>query len=336
MSSLHTLFRALDHLVVSFISQWLPVGKAVPSSCVDIFYGVFLSAVAIGLIQPMSPNTAGFTPPPSERPTIAQTVERFAPEVRLHPEERYFPSSVTWYLERTQMRRAIAGGSDHPTVAAGELHATQLPTLDVKDYRAGHRKPSNYFLQIANDGHEVATRHGKLNTAVVYVHVRKPAHHAKGYDIQYWFFYPYSGPLIGGPVGGAHEGDWEHVTVRVDQSLRHIKKIFYAAHDSEGRWLRPSQIRFQHKTHPVVYSGRWGHASYARPGVHARGMLPADHTADGGAVWQTWKKFKIVADESGPRSGINWLRYAGRWGEVGALFSGPRGPAFQRYWISEK
>lgn len=345
MPNLQWLFRAFDHIFVKLIEQCLPLGKAVPSSCVDLFYGVFMSAVAIGIMQPTAPDTAGFVPPPSQRPTVAEAVERFAPEVRLHPEERYFPSSVEWYLGRTQMRLEVEGGGDVPTVAAGELSPTALPTVDTLGYRSKRERSKRYFLQIRNDDSEGTTRAGKLGTARTYVHVRPAANGARGYDIQYWFFYPYSGPMIGGPAGGAHEGDWEHITVRVDKKLRQIKKVFFAAHDAEGRWMRPAAVRFRQGTHPVVYVGRYSHASYARPGVQPRGMLPADHTADGGVVWQTWDNPKIVSNQVDPRDvkqparrlpKVDWLRYAGRWGEVGAVFSGPRGPAFQHYWVADK
>jgi hypothetical protein len=334
MPNLAYLFHLFDRFVIALIEQFLPAGKAVPSSCVDIFYGVFMSALAIGIIQPSAPDTAGFMPPPSERPTISETVERFAPEVRFHPEERYFPSSADWFLERSEMHLEVSGGADRPTLALGEVAPDVIPAMVVDDARSGGDVPSRYFLQITNDHNERATRQGDVDSAETYAHFRKTAD-GKGYDIQYWFFFPYSGPLMGGPFGGAHEGDWEHITVRLDNDLRTVKKVFYAAHEAEGRWVKKSNLRFVNDTHPVVYIARFGHAAYPRPGLKPRGMLPADRTAGGGVVWKTWDHINVVADDNGPRDGFDWLRYSGRWGEVGSVFSGPHGPAFQHYWLGD-
>lgn len=336
MSSLHRLFHLFDRHVLAFFEQCLPVGRAVPSSCVDIFYGVFMSAVAIGIIQPTAPDTAGFVPPPSERPSIEETIERYAPQVRFHPEERYFPSSVSWFLKRTDMRLEVEDGSDIVALDHGRTAPEVIPAVHVEGAASGGNSPSRYFLQIANNDDEARTRQGDVDSAETYVHFRKASDGSDSYDIQYWVFFPYSGPLMGGPVGGAHEGDWEHVTVRVDSTLQKVEKIYYAAHEAEGRWISPSDVRFVDDTHPVVYIARFGHASYPRPGLKGRGMLPADRTADGGVTWDTWNDVELVATDEGPRDGYHWLSYSGRWGEVGSVFSGPYGPAFQSYWLGDR
>lgn len=334
MPLLRCILAAFDRLALRLAQQFLPAGETLPSSCADLFYGVFLSAAVIGIFQPV-PDTAGFIPPPEERPTIEETVERFAPEVRFHPEERYFPSSVEWFLERSELRLEVDGGKDLAVLERGEAHAEVIPAAYAEGHRADSADPSRFFLQISNGDFEEDTREGNLGSAKTYVHFRRAADGSDAYDIQYWFFFPYSGPLMGGPAGGAHEGDWEHITVRIDEKLNRVHEVYYAAHDAEGRWMKPSELRFRDKTHPVVYTARYGHASYPRPGLKARAMLPADHTADGGAVWRTWNHVEIIADENGPRPEFAWVRYSGRWGEVGSLFSGPHGPAFQHYWLGD-
>lgn len=306
MPTLRWLTATLSHLFAGLLALAFPFGRSTPHHMLgsrynDVFYGVVTSALAVGLLLPLQPEPMAVTPPNLPRPTLHAVVQRFAPEVRLHPEERYFPSSVSWFLQRTSLR-------DAPGIGAS-------------------------FLHIPDDANRQRVRAGDLDTAKTYVHAR--THGDDELDIQYWFFYPYNGPLIGGPAGGAHEGDWEHITVRLDASWRRIQKVFFAAHDAEGRWHAPENIAFSHETHPVVYSARYGHASYPSAGLQSRGMLPADRTADGGAIWQTWHAFKIIADPTGTRSDLAWLDFAGRWGRPGTLFSGPHGPAFQAYWTSE-
>jgi hypothetical protein len=338
MPNFRWLFATLDNYFARLLALILPfrrttAGRVAASKYADVFYGVVTSALALGLFLPMQPETSGLGLPPTDRPAVAEVVERFAPEVRLHPEERYFPSSVSWYLDRTHMRVNAEAQGDLPTTVSAGAPALTKATAS-KEKTAGDAI-SRYFLQILNNEHESAARAGNLASAKTYVHLRAPADGSKGLDIQYWFFFPYSGPIIGGPAGGAHEGDWEHITVRLDPTWQRVEKVFYAAHNSEGGWVSAENVRFRDETHPVVYTARYGHASYPTSGLQSRGMLPADRTADGGATWRTWENLRIIADKSGPRDGVDWLAYAGRWGEPGVIFSGPHGPAFQRYWTSE-
>ncbi|MFP4598216.1 MAG: Vps62-related protein [Persicimonas sp.] len=331
MFHLRSILHAFEQLFTTLVSQGFAGVRPVASGLNDIFYGVFMSAVVVGLVAPTA-QTAGFEPPPSERPSIEETIERFAPEVRFHPRERYFPSSVSWFIERSELRVDGEQAPGAPTLAEGQTSASILPTLAMEKQKSKRFDPKRYFLEIAGDADEERVRQGNLDSAQTYVHFRETSDGSAGYDIQYWFFYPYSGPLMGGPAGGAHEGDWEHITVRVDSSRQNIQKIFYACHVSEGRWLDPKQVRFDQGDHPVVYSARYGHASYPRAGVHSRGFLPADRTADGGARWKTWNSVELVAVDGEALPEKKWMRFAGRWGQVGTLFSGPRGPAFQAYW----
>lgn len=335
-----------------------PRRTAKPTRLTSRYAAVAMALVAalMGLAfwWPGPAESGSIEAPPADAAALAAVVHRFAPQVRLHPEERYFPSSVAWYLERTQVHtparvslgdlptlmstRGAAGGESERADAFyrdGARFAQKMEeTLEEKLAKSSFAK---YFLKIKKDrpDRELAARLGELESAKTYVHLRKPSEDGAGLDIQYWFFYPYSGPVLAGPAGGAHEGDWEHITVRLDPSLQRVEKIFFAAHDREGSWVAAEDVQFVEYTHPVVYSARYGHASYPSAGIQSRGMLPADRTADGGAVWQTWENLKIIADASGLRQDIPWLGYAGRWGRTGVLFSGPRGPAFQRYWHAE-
>lgn len=284
------------------LSLWRPSGGL----HVNFFYGVVISAMVLGVFHRPIDLEAAEIMSVGARPTLQEVVERFAPEVRLHPEERYFPASVSWFLERAQKTRAGLG-----------------------------EKLGLSFYHIPDDERRDETRAGDLESAETYVHIRELGEDKEGMDIQYWFFYPYNGPLIPGPVNGAHEGDWEHITVRLERSWRRIKQIYYAAHDDEGRWFLPKQIQFQDGTHPVVYSARYGHASYPTPGLKSRGYLPADRVADGGEVWQTWRSLRVIADPIGPRPDIDWLSFEGHWGRPARFFPAPQGPAFQDYWQAQ-
>lgn len=151
---------------------------------------------------------------------------RFAPEVRLYPNEEFRPSSVPWYLSRVLMRRHREAWPNKPILNKGDVTLSALITQEDEGQHSGAGpNTSDFFLQIPNDNDEKTTRKGDLNSSRCYVHFRRAPGGDWDYDIQYWFFYPYNGDIT--PVlSPAHEGDWEHITVRVTENLQEVIKIF--------------------------------------------------------------------------------------------------------------
>jgi hypothetical protein len=260
----------------------------------------------------------------------------FAPEIRLDHRERYLPSSVEWYLDRVQMRYDHPHCPDHQILDRGEVTAgslidqrhstTNLICSHTSTEESSADPPaSDFFLQIPNGRGEQATRRGSdPEEWTCYAHVYPVP--GGGYDVQYWIFYPYNGKVR--KLGGAHEGDWEHVTVRVDDSGTSIDRVYLSAHEG-GRWYDPSCLLETQDGRPIVYSALDSHAAYRGPGSpppEAEQIL--DRTSDGGEVLDCSRSWVNVGELEAPRSGAEWLRYNGRWGEIGEVFSGPRGPAF--------
>jgi hypothetical protein len=270
---------------------------------------------------------------------------RFAPVVRLYPSDSYRPSSAVWYMARTHMRFHHSGCSDDQILNKGQVTTWNIDLQSHPNKNGwpgcGHnnswqysdmRTPnSRFFLQIPNDSAEGTTRLGAPSSDwTCYAHVRRAPGSPYLYDIQYWFFYPYNGPLSG---AGGHEGDWEHITVRVWDDGTTISEVYYSAHNNEGDWYLPWQILYTVDGRPVAYSAQNSHASYPWAGTWVRNNLPDDHTADGGPVWDCRRGVWNVGERGLPlNKGRYWLNYSGRWGEIGEVFSGPWGPAYQAYW----
>lgn len=95
-----------------------------------------------------------------------------------------------------------------------------------------------------------------------------------------------------------------------------------------------------------MYSARHSHATYWRAGEHVRGgiggVLPNDHCAEGGPVWETWRSLVQIGSKEAPAPGQEWLKYTGHWVEIGFpvtsedfVTSGPFGPAFQPWWSDD-
>lgn len=267
-----------------------------------------------------------------------QLAAKFAPEVRLAPDSIDWtrPANVDWYLARVSMRFDHSGCPDCQVLALGSLTQANLSaqTHNMKSglfcshnstaygSSASHKE---FFLQPPDD----ATHNGSASSGwKVYVHAKKSTLVSGGYDIQYWFFYAYNDSY----ASVNHEADWEHITVTAD-SASNFYSAWYAAH-SGGKRYSASQLQWN-GTHPIVYSADGSHASYPSVGTFPTEVTGFDdHTYSGGPVWQTWNNWVNVGEKAAPRNGQTFIKYGGRWGEVGELedTSGPQGPSFQGSW----
>lgn len=250
--------------------------------------------------------------------------DRFAPIVRLHPRDDFHPASVDWYLPRVRMRHGKPGpidfSRDPKILELGQVNAGSITAQQHSGESSGGATKSNFYLEQPSE----ETRKGDLQGAMCYVHAvpgKWPA------EIQYWFFYPYNEKIT--DLGGAHEADWEHVTVRLDPQLLDPTHIGYSRHREEEFEWRSANGLLDFGRYPRVYSARHSHGSYATAGEQDRpDPYPNDHTAEGGPRLDC--RFNLMALNENT---ANWVNYSGRWGRVRRtdFESGPYGPKFQ-YW----
>jgi hypothetical protein len=109
--------------------------------------------------------------------------------------------------------------------------------------------------------------------------------------LQYWFFYALNyypmtvdtATMLSDPLRvdaadvDLHEGDWEHITVLVDEEHGQYvpKYVWMARHSGEGVLLPWDQVEQNPPGHPVVYPAFGGHPSYPSCGAHGRAILAA-------------------------------------------------------------
>jgi len=228
---------------------------------------------------------------------------RYAPIVVLDPMDRYRPASVDWLLARLPVR----DGSPRARLAAA-LGAPRAALPDV--LRAGSSDPREW---------------------VTYLHVYPRAD--GGINVQYWFFYPYND----GFLFFDHEGDWEHVTVHLDEERR-PRELMFAQHGNN----RPGESRSWEAArrdgdHPIVFAARGDHASYpdrASAPWFERVSPCAALSGCGSPIWRTWEAGGLV--NIGERGALlvteGAFAYDGRWGGAGSWFgigSAPRSPPHQ-------
>lgn len=270
--------------------------------------------------------------------------KKLAPDIRLHPKESYLPCSPEWLLPKVTMYFARDEGPPIVCVAKPLLTAESLVNQTYDGQHSWDASPTgdpdpvtNFYLTIPSSN----DRAGNLESARLYYHFRELPNGE--YDIVYCVFYAYNGPLTysSGLWGGAHEGDWEHVTVRIGLDQK-IVAVDRAAHGNEGRWYTQQALKpnvpeagkycLGTSGQVIVYSAKDSHASYPAPGTQVRAWsLPDDVTADGGKVLVGRDRLTFLDDASAPL----WLKYTGRWGAFGIIANGPATPTHQKWWKDE-
>jgi hypothetical protein len=171
-------------------------------------------------------------------------------------------------------------------------------------------------------------------------------------DIQYWFFYAYNGPstmyLKRPPIPlfewhwqsagdhslepcGQHEGDWEHVTVRVNNATGRASKVYLSQHGS-GVWVNADSQR-DSNGRIRFYVSKYGHAAYGSPGRHYSeyknlGLVEfrlVNDTSNPDKYFDTRNRTHIIGlhrDHMDIRQEASfvvhppWMKYNGRWGQV--------------------
>jgi hypothetical protein len=303
--------------------------------------------------------TTGLTTPDFDSDGISDAVEdelmmRFAPVVRLHPEEKYLPADISWFVTRVKMCVDVRLRPDQKFLKLGEVTISSLLSQTYKSQTSGlSAEPTDFFLEqtdIKNgdsfDDFRKETRVGNSPSDwICYAHIRyAPSDYQGMYDVQYIFFYAYNGDMAWGPVESAHEADFEHITVRVESDLSSIHEIYYAAHDAEGKWYMKQisqSVNDGYSTttdgRPIVYSGLDSHASYPWACQWKRTRMPDDYTSENGPEWDCLNRIINVGEKANPNPNTMWIQYSGHWGEIGQFSwtTGPYGPAYQSWWNSD-
>lgn len=271
--------------------------------------------------------TGGLPQPTARFRRTSYIEEKFLPILKLHPREDNQPSLVSWLLPRAELRFK---GHPSPILRKGEVTSYNLDKQTFNGHSSGGgASVSDFYLDYPHDADLNATRHGNIDEFACYVHIsrRSPL------EIQYYFYYPYNGSIA--PVLDiAHEGDWEHITVRVNAQGTAADQIYYHAHDDQhSRWV-PAAGHVNGDGRPIVYSAYHTHGCYpsagswptAAPTVNdetAEGGPEIDYYAEGG-----WRSLDV------PAPLFDWVNYNGKWGAPGATeaSSGFPGPKYQPEW----
>jgi hypothetical protein len=206
-----------------------------------------------------------------------------------------------------------------------------------------------FFLELGHESVAEASHAGFDNHAPVYVHVfpTKNTMFPESITIQYWLFYPFNGAVVDALGAGAHEGDWEHVTIVVHNKTHVVEGVYLAAHSHDAMWLHAKDVSWT-DGHLDVFVALHTHASYEKPGRHELRILfnksfIYDYASLLGPSWIPQLLINLGEKEF-PSEAAPWLRYNGYWGSKRLSYasqlvmpfdtaSPPQGPAHQTdYW----
>ncbi len=182
--------------------------------------------------------------------------KKYAPELREHEGEKFPLANARWIWERSGI---VFNGET--LVKPGDIPNTDLDRITVNvDGRnepimrrdESQRTIKGLALVIPEKFYK-SREDGVAADPVCYAYARR-GKDDDFIDISYIFFNPYNGTASSGIFGvttildklgvGHHEGDIEHITVRLDSSGNTIKGVHYARHGhTEGSWYTKPAAR---------------------------------------------------------------------------------------------
>jgi len=280
--------------------------------------------------------------------------ERFAPIIYHSSDESNFPTSVDWFLPKTELwfyddactpdlhKLIVQSPSQNQLLAHGyEGGCGSSDTVYSDGTRSKNKQRTFYLKDVAEQ-----FRKGSLDSRdwVTYFHAYP--NDIGGVTVQLWRFYAYNDAL------NNHGGDWEGFHLVLDQDAK-PSKVGLLGH-SDIDYMPPSAFAWE-GNHVRIYSEGGGHASRADgSGINAKGgngvvdpALPAtfvrQETWAGGKVqWFTGQVSQTgplinLGAKTAPSNGQVFVRYSGIWGSPGWLYgtSGYWGPAYNETGMRE-
>jgi hypothetical protein len=207
-------------------------------------------------------------PPTSDDAALAA---RFSPVLRLDRDERLVPVDRARFISQAQLWLVYV--CRKPKYKKFEMKVAERVDLDRSPSKPlscpknDQFRECHYYLRqpgVPIAGHvrhflPVQTASLADGLPTVYWHVDQASH-----TIQYWFFYVYNDFL------NKHQGDWEQITVGLDEAMDEPMIVGFSSHDrGQSRlWERLSPKLGRRDTHPIVYVARGSHANYFGAGHH--------------------------------------------------------------------
>lgn len=304
------------------------------------------------------------------RTVAADPARTYAPTVVLHPEETRYPydpakfvaaSDLKWSHDAVCPDHTLSKTPSATRLGRGEY--THQRSTDVACTHTGQKYSSRQLTaprdsrSVLPDGEELEgfyldlddasyTGTKTMSTVPMYVEFVSDKY------IVFWVFYAFNdwkgtyGTVF---VDERHEGGWEHIVVRLNET-NSAKQVAYYQHYCQPKTFTWAQMKagfgagtgLDAGTHPLVYSAKGGHASYWKPGTFTNNdgqtacgtkgkrEMVEDKTASSTKRWKPWSGAGLANTRT-----AGWYGYGGLWGKPGkAAFlysSGIMGPSTYKF-----
>ena len=260
---------------------------------------------------------------PIDIKTLTSLANNYAPQIHLNKHELYYPAPIDWYLPKVDLL------AQDGSLITSVVDENALSTANSSD----HLK-----MKVRS----IDSEQGDLTNAPYYVRITDVANSPGMIDIQYWFFYAFNGcsavgadildiitKVIEVPPLGEHQGDWEHVTVRINGNSSDNELVgVYTAQHGWGKWHKKNEYNKVHDTvRPSLYSALHTHATYDSPGIKKiKAIGPTgfdigllDQVDKKGQIWDPLSTGAGIDLVSVNVTGVDfsdapWTNFQGHWG----------------------
>ncbi|KAL3140806.1 hypothetical protein ABBQ32_005349 [Trebouxia sp. C0010 RCD-2024] len=188
----------------------------------------------------------------------------------------------------------------------GELDGASLQAAQEKFDEEPSKKRK--LMQLCLDPCARSGQAHAANQVPIYCHAKDvvdPQGKLEAVEINYMTFFAFNGSyklfdwIYIGEVG-AHDGDWEHVTLRLTPDAGQVLGIYYSAHrHRDGRWVPADKMPRTAEGRPLSYIAVNGHGSYPRAGFIPRIFLAFNDRTGKGQVWNP-RKCVLVTQQNLP------------------------------------
>jgi hypothetical protein len=264
----------------------------------------------------------GFRPQQASElvPAASDLLKRYEPRLHFDQQEQYFADSAAEATDNETNRILDSKGE---TVLAAHEEPFPTPSLSL----LAEPEVANGVIDLGPEYAEDAANMHALPQYANQAYGRIFHDSETGRDwLDYWYYYYYNNQEVAGI--GVHEGDWERVSLRLDdEGVPDV--ALYSRHGSESAACEASAVEWEvtdgYTVSPRTYVANASHANYFWSGEHERPFpLPHDDAYGDGAVLTPGIQAVQSAPHTSTTAQPRWFYWNGTWGASG---SSPGGPA---------
>lgn len=219
-----------------------------------------------------------------ERQKLISLVRKFCPIFYLCRNEPYMPCSVEYFLKNSEL--VLRQGKEEK-VLADRGSVTEELVMEHQERLKNHRD----VLLILRLDPEARRGEDIGNDVPVYANVksiRSSAGEFEALEITYITLFAFNGhyEILPGLSVGAHDGDIEHLSVRVDPTNGELIGVWFNSHrNHDGSWVAATNVERENYGRLVSYVALHGHGHYPRPGTVYRHFFLGNDRCEKGQSW---------------------------------------------------